>query len=52
MQLPLAPVPNTAIFRLYDASACSGNRTDWPDVTARSMAMVVSRLIRACSGVV
>jgi hypothetical protein len=30
----------------------SGRRTGWPVATARSMAMVVSRLMRACVGVV
>ena len=33
------------------SSLCDGSRTEWPDATARSIASVVSRLMRACSGV-
>ena len=36
----------------YYSSTCSGRRTVLPEAAARSMAMVVSRLMRACSGVV
>ena len=34
------------------SSICSGRRTVCPEAAARSMAIVVSRLMRACSGVV
>ena len=36
----------------YYSSTCSGRRTVLPEAAARSIAMVVSRLMRACSGVV
>ncbi len=52
-QSPETMVPILVIAtRMDQSSTCSGRRTEWPVATARSIAMVVSRLMRACSGVV
>src|SRR5262249_15062996 len=50
--VPLAGTNGEADALSLYSSICSGRRTVCPEAAARSMAIVVSRLMRACSGVV